>query len=253
MVKTKKAPKIFIYGKHAVTEALLHAPHALRKILLSSDMQDRKLRELVKHSGLPMEPLNERQATSQAEGNAPHQGIIALVSLGAMTRPFEKFMDSFAPTSDTSLLFLSEVQDPHNVGNIIRSAAAFGAAAVLIPTHNQSPITGAVIKASAGMAFRVPLVTVENTQQALALLKKKGMRVHGLAGEAQKSVDGEPFAEPAVFVLGNESEGIPASARALCDQMLSIPLHSRAESLNVATAAAVALYAWSRRHPVSLK
>ncbi|HVU80131.1 MAG TPA: 23S rRNA (guanosine(2251)-2'-O)-methyltransferase RlmB [Candidatus Paceibacterota bacterium] len=253
MAKTKKAPKIFIYGKHAVEEALLHAPHTLRKILLSSDMQDRKLRELIKRSGLPVEPLNERQATSQAEGNAPHQGIIALVSLGAMTTPFEKFLDSFTPTPDTSVLFLGGVQDPHNVGNIIRSAAAFGAGAVLVPTHNQSPITGAVIKASAGMAFRVPLITVDNPQQALAALKKKGMRVHGLAGEAGKSIDGEPFAEPAIFVLGNESEGISGSARALCDQMLSIPLHSRAESLNVATAAAVALYAWSRRHQVSLK
>jgi 23S rRNA (guanosine2251-2'-O)-methyltransferase len=253
MATFKKTPKVFIYGKHAVEEALLHAPHALRKILLSSNMQDRKLRDLVKRSGLPVEALNERQATSQAEGNAPHQGIIALVSLNAMTLQFEKFMDAFAPAADTSVLFLAGVQDPHNVGNIIRSAAAFGVSAVIMPTHSQSPITGAVIKASAGMAFRVPLVTTDNAQQALALLKKKGMRVHGLAGEAGKAVDDEPFAEPAVLVLGNESEGIPASARALCDQMLSIPLHSRAESLNVATAAAVALYAWSRRHPVSLK
>ncbi|HVV15068.1 MAG TPA: 23S rRNA (guanosine(2251)-2'-O)-methyltransferase RlmB [Candidatus Paceibacterota bacterium] len=247
-----KQSKIYIYGKHAVEEALRHAPQVLRKIHLSPRMEDRKLQELIRHSGIPVEPLDERKATSQAEGGAPHQGIIALISLGSFALPFEKFMDTFNPTPDTALLFLNEVQDPHNVGSAIRSAAAFGAAAVLMPTHNQSPITGAVIKASAGMAFRIPLVTVENIQQAIAQLKKKGVRVHGLAGDAKKGIDSEDFNEPALFVLGNESEGIPASAKALCDQMLSVPISPRAESLNVATSGAVALYAWSRKHPQAL-
>ncbi len=102
--------------------------------------------------------MDERKASSQAEGGAPHQGIIALISLGSLSVPFEKFMDTFTATPDTALLFLSEVQDPQNVGAAIRSAAAFGATAVLMPRHKQAPITGAVIKASVGMAFRIPLV-----------------------------------------------------------------------------------------------
>jgi predicted rRNA methylase len=247
-----KQNKIYIYGKHAVEEALRHAPQILRKIHLSERMEDKKLRELAHSSGVPIEPLDERKASSQAEGGASHQGIIALISLGSLSIPFEKFLDSFNPAPDTALLFLSEVQDPHNVGSAIRSAAAFGASAVLMPTFKQSPITGAVIKASAGMAFRIPLVTVDNVQQALSSLKKKGVRVHGLSGDAKKSIDTEEFAEPALFVLGNESEGISASAKALCDQMLSVPISPRAESLNVAASGAVALYAWSRKHPNSL-
>lgn len=248
-----KQSKIYIYGKHAVEEALLHAPHVLRKIHLSARMEDRKLRDLIRASGVPTEPLDERKATSQAEGGAPHQGVIALVSLGAFTVPFETFAQNVSITPDTAFLFLSEVQDPHNVGSAIRSAAAFGAAAVLIPTRNQSPITGAVVKASAGMAFRIPLVTVDNIQQAIAALKKKGVKVYGLAGEASRHIDAEEFAEPALFVLGNEAEGIPSSARALCDAMLAVPISGRAESLNVATSGAVALYAWSRKHPGALK
>lgn len=247
-----KQSKIYIYGKHAVGEALRFAPQILRKIHVSAHMEDRALRELIKRSGVPTEPLDERKATSQAEGGAPHQGVIALVSLGAITTPFEKFNDTFTPTPDTALLFLNEVQDPHNVGAAIRCAAAFGAVAVLLPTHNQSPITGAVIKASAGMALRIPLVMVDNTQQAIAALKKKGVRVYGLAGEAAQSVDAQEFAEPALFVLGNESQGIAPAARALCDQMLSIPINPRAESLNVAASGAVALFAWSRKHPTAL-
>ena len=226
----------------------MHAPQVLRKIHLSARMEDKKLRELINRSGITVEPLDERKASSQVEGGTPHQGIIALISLPSLMVPFEKFLGSFASTPDTVLLFLSEVQDPHNVGAVIRSAAAFGASAVLIPTHKQSPVTGAVVKASVGMAFRIPLVEVENAQQAIAILKKKGVRVYGLAGSAPRSINGEEFKEPTLFVLGNEADGIAPSAKAMCDDLLSIPINPRAESLNVATSGAIALYAWSLKH-----
>ncbi len=245
--------KIYIYGKHAVEEALRHAPQVLRKIHISPRMEDRKLRELINGSGIPVEPLDERKASSQAEGGAPHQGIIALISLGSLSVPFEKFMDTFAATPDTALLFLSEVQDPQNVGAAIRSAAAFGATAVLMPRHKQAPITGAVIKASVGMAFRIPLVEVENMQQAIAQLKKKGVRVYGLSATVSRAVQEEEFKEPALFVLGNEGSGIGPAAKSVCDQLLSIPMSPRAESLNVATSGAIALYAWSLKHPHALR
>lgn len=248
-----KQSKIYIYGRHAVEEALLHAPQVLRKIHLAKQMDDKRLRELIRQSGLPVEPLDERKATSQAEGGAPHQGVIALVSLGGLVKPFGEFFDAFAPTPHTSLVLLDGVQDPHNVGAVIRSAAAFGASAVLLPTHKQSPVTGAVVKASAGMAFRVPLVSVENVQQALAQLKKKGVKVYGLAMKGDVNADTESFAEPTLFVMGNEAQGITQASKALCDRLLSIPISPRAESLNVAVSSAVALYAWSRKHPQALK
>ncbi len=140
--------KIYIYGKHAVAEALRHAPRVVRKIHLSPQMDDQELRTLIRQRGVPTEPLDKNRVTSMVEGNAPHQGVVALVSLGELMIPAERFFDTFVPTPDTLLVLLSEVQDPHNVGAIIRSAAAFGATAVLIPTHNQSPVTGAVVKSS---------------------------------------------------------------------------------------------------------
>lgn len=244
--------KIYIYGKHAVGEALRHSPHILRKIHLAPTMEDRDLKTLIKRSGVPTEKLDPQKASSQVERNAPHQGIIALVSLGGLITPFEKFFDTFEPTADTCLVFASEVQDPHNLGAIIRSAAAFGASAVLMPTHNTAPVSGVVVKASAGMAFRIPLITVENTQQAIAQLKKKGVRVYGLAGEGKNSVAEELFDAPTMFILGNEGQGIAQSARVVCDKILSIALNPRAESLNVAASSAVALYAWSTKHAKAL-
>ena len=245
--------KIYIYGKHAVEEALRHAPQVLRKIHISARMDDKKLRELINRSNVTVEPLDERKASSQVEGGVPHQGIIALISLASLTIPFEKFMDTFTASPDTVLLFLSEVQDPQNVGTAIRSAAAFGAMAVLMPVHKQAPITGAVIKASVGMAFRIPLVEVENMQQAIANLKKKGVRVYGLSATVAHTVNKEEFKEPTLFVLGNEGSGIGPAARSVCDQLLSIPMSPRAESLNVATSGAIALYAWSLKHPQALR
>jgi 23S rRNA (guanosine2251-2'-O)-methyltransferase len=248
-----KQNKIFIYGKHAVSEALLHAPQAVRKVHLAQNMDDRKLRELIKKAGVPTEPLDERKATSQAEGGSPHQGVIALISLSGLVTPFEKFIETFEPTPETCLVFLSEVQDPHNVGAIIRSAAAFGARAVLLSEQNQAGVTGAVIKASAGAAFSMPLVVVPGTQQALSKLKKVGVKIVGLAGEAPRSIHEESFTEPALFVFGNEAHGIAPAAKALCEKMISIPISPRAESLNVAAAAAVVLYAWSTKHTRALQ
>lgn len=248
-----KAPKIYIYGRHAVGEALRSAPQTLREIYLAPTMQDRELKSLISRSGIPTQKLDPARATSQVERNAPHQGVIALVHLGELMQPFEKFIETFEPTKDTCLVFVSEVQDPHNVGAIIRSAAAFGATAVLMPTHNQAPVTGVVVKSSAGMAFRVPLVSVENSQQALALLKKKGVKVYGLAADAKQDIGDEAFDAPTMLIFGNEGEGIAPAARALCDTMLAIPLSPRAESLNVAASSAVALHLWSSKHPEALK
>ena len=145
------AQKIYIYGKHAIEEVLTHAPAIVRKIYLAPGA-DTRLRDLISKSGVTTEKLDPRRATSMVERNAPHQGVVALISLGQLVMPVDKFMDTLKPAPGTLLVLLSEVQDPHNVGAVILSSAALGASAVLIPTQKQSPITPAVIKASAGMA-----------------------------------------------------------------------------------------------------
>ncbi|MDE2071190.1 MAG: 23S rRNA (guanosine(2251)-2'-O)-methyltransferase RlmB [Patescibacteria group bacterium] len=238
------AQKIYIYGKHAVGEALTHAPNVVLKVHLAANMDDAKLRAAIRAAGVPTEKLDPKRVSSMVEHNAPHQGVVALVSLGNVTVPFEHFVGTLNVTDDTLLILLSEVQDPHNVGAIIRSAAALGASAVLMPAQKQSPITGAVIKASVGMAFHIPLVVMQNMQQGIAELKKKGMRVYGLDTKGSPLSE-EEFSGATLFVLGNESQGVAPAARALCDATLSIPMRAGVESLNVAASAAVAFYAWN--------
>jgi 23S rRNA (guanosine2251-2'-O)-methyltransferase len=241
----KKPAKLYIYGKHSVAEALRHAPRSVRALYLQ-EPGDKALYELARDAGIKVTPLDPRRAASMAEGGA-HQGAVALIGGPELLLDAERFVESFKPAPGSVLVFLSEVQDPHNVGAIIRSAAAFGAAAVLLPAHKQSPVTASVIRSSAGMAFQVPLVGVANPQKAIAALKKKGVRVLGLAADGSVRLEREPFEGPTMLVLGNEAEGVAPYARALCDAMLSIDIEPEAESLNVAASAAVALYAARRR------
>ncbi len=242
-----KQNKIYIYGKHAVMEALSRAPGALSKIFLAPANAGGELERSALDAGVPVSPLKSGGEAKGIAGSEAHQGVIGRVSPDKLMRPYGEFISSLKLGSNPALVLLGEVQDPHNVGAIIRSAAAFGASGVLIPRRKQSPVTGAVVKVSAGMAFRVPLVEIGDVNAAIRDLKKRGFRVYGLDGGAERTVSEESYGSPSVFLFGNESRGISPQARGLCDALLSIPIEPECESLNVAASAAVTLYAWRTR------
>ena len=243
-----KQKRIYIYGKHAVSEALMRAPGLIKTIYTAPQMQDADILALIRKTGIKTEKIDPQKVSSWVEGNAPHQGIIAHIAVFGLVVPFEDFIKGFEPQGEV-LVYLDGVQDPQNVGTIIRACAAFGASAVLLPERMQSPVTGAVIKASAGAVFSIPLVGVQNPQQALAELRRKGVHIYGLAGEGAANITQENFGGTTLFVMGNEAEGVSPSGRALCEKMLRIPISSRVESLNVASATTAALFAWSGKHP----
>lgn len=248
----KKQKRIFIYGKNVVREALTKAPHLIKNIYVSSQMNDSKLMSLVEKSRIKTERIDLKRISSQVEGNASHQGIVAQINLGELVMPFERFIERMGNPEGRVFVYLDHVQDPHNVGAIIRSSAAFGASAVFIPEKGSSPVTQGVINASAGALFSVPVVSVQNPQQAIAELRRKGIHVYGMAGEAASDIRTEAFEGATLLVMGNEAEGISSATRPLCEKMLRIPISRDVESLNVATAATAALFAWSSKHPGAL-
>ncbi len=244
-----KQSKIFIYGKHALEEALVNRKQSVRKIFLSPSLDDAKFRAFVKNSGVPVSDLKGNDLKDFAGGGA-HQGVIAQISLEGLMIPFKEFLKNLKITDDTSLVLCAELEDPHNVGAIIRSSAGFGASGVLIPEHNQAPVTGAVVKVSAGMAFRIPLVQIGNINQAVRDLKDAGFEIYGLAGEeGSESLNDQKFDAPAVFIVGNEGSGLRLKTREYCDKLIAIPMNPKCESLNASVSTAVALYAWSVKHP----
>jgi 23S rRNA (guanosine2251-2'-O)-methyltransferase len=244
--------KVYIDGKHSLMEALRNTPRVIRKVFLAPDLRDTELRVLLEKNKITTATLAPGKGKELVGKDTAHQGVIFTMDPSALLISFEDFIASLDMKKNPAIAVLGEVQDPHNVGAIIRSAAAFGLAGVLIPEHNQARVTGAVVKTSAGMAFRIPLVTIGNVNNTLKILKEKGFWIYGLAMQGKTTLGTDAFDAPAAFVVGNEGAGIREKTLAACDVTLSIPIHARTESLNAAVSAAVVFYEWSRKHPEAL-
>lgn len=244
--------KIYIYGKHALTEALSNAPHVVKKIFLSSDINDQELKNLIRKNGIPIAELKNKEASRMVGQEAAHQGVIAIADPGRLMVNFSDFIKDLKISENTMLVLLDELTDPHNVGAIVRSAAAFGAAGVLMPEHRQAPVTGVVAKSSAGMVFRVPMVSIGNVNYTISALKDAGFKAYALTMDGKVSTNAEKFDSPSLFVIGNEGKGIREKTLELCDNTLRIPMSARAESLNASVSAGLVLYEWGMQHKDAL-
>lgn len=244
--------KVYIYGKHALVEALVSSPHIIKKVFLSREASDNELKALLEKHAIPTVPLATGKGKEMVGRDASHQGVIAIMDPSALLLSLEDFLQTLDTSKNPAVAILGEIHDPHNVGAIIRSAAAFGLSAVLIPEHHQAGVTGVVVKSSAGMAFRIPLVSIGNVNNTIKILKEKGFWIYGLAMDGKKTLGIEKFDTPSAFIVGNEGVGIREKTLEACDVSLSIPMHARTESLNAAVSAGVVFYEWSKKHPESL-
>ncbi|MEZ4195349.1 MAG: 23S rRNA (guanosine(2251)-2'-O)-methyltransferase RlmB [Candidatus Paceibacterota bacterium] len=242
----------YIFGKHAVSEALKFRPDVVKQVFLDVNFSDSKIIKQIEVAKLAPKLLNLNNPPRGVSAKASHQGVVAGILPDKLTVPYKDFIQTLSCDNDSAVLILGEVQDPHNVGAVIRSAAAFGLKGVLIPPHNQAPVTGTVIKVSAGMAFRIPLVAISNVNSVARDLQKRGFWVYGLEGAGTVTTTSEKFARPSAFILGNEGSGLREKTKELCDDLISIPIHPRCESLNAAAATAVVLASWSSQHPNSV-
>jgi 23S rRNA (guanosine2251-2'-O)-methyltransferase len=245
MKSTQKDDKVYLYGKHALREALLAKPQSVQKVFLDANAEgDKELAELLKKNGIAVSAM--KQETKSLANDAVHQGVIAVINTEKLYTPLDEVLKMFDTVTNPCFVLLDELHDPHNVGAIIRSAAAFGAHAVLMPEHNQSPITGTVIKTSAGMVFRIPIVKIGNVNQTVRMLKEKRMWSYGLVMDGDTQLNKAVFDTATLFIVGNESTGIREKTLELCDIGLTIPMNPDCESLNASVAASVVLYEWSR-------
>ncbi|MEX0931193.1 MAG: 23S rRNA (guanosine(2251)-2'-O)-methyltransferase RlmB [Candidatus Paceibacterota bacterium] len=238
---------LYVYGRHTVYEALTEKSHAVKRILLADYVDDTALLHLIRSKGISIETLTNKTWPKDVDVSAVHQGVIASISTERLIVSYSDFVKQLSITERTGLVALGELADTQNVGAIIRSSTAFGIAGILVPEHNQAPITSTVAKVSAGMIFKIPIVTIPSLNNALRDLKDRGFWVYGLDEKGAQSLPTEKFDAPAVFVVGNEGEGLRKATHELCDIHLSIPMNKRCESLNAATSTAIVLYQWSVR------
>jgi 23S rRNA (guanosine2251-2'-O)-methyltransferase len=238
--------KFYLYGKHALTEALLARPEVIQKVFLSDEVQkDNELMSVLKQNNIGISGM-KGDIKRDVGSDAVHQGVIAVINTDKLYSSMDEALKLAKDKQNPCIVLLDELHDPHNVGAIIRSAVAFGASAILMPKHNQSPVTGVVIKTSAGMVFRIPIALIGNVNQTIRDLKDKGYWSYGLVMDGTTKLSDTKFDTPTLLIVGNESVGIREKTLELCDIPLSIPMDDRCESLNAATATSIVLYEYSR-------
>ena len=190
-----------------------------------------------------VEILERAQLEELLPRDAVHQGFALAAEPLAEPNLAEALAVLPASTEQRQIVvLLDRVSDPHNVGAILRSAAAFGVAAVVVPEHGAPPVTGALAKAASGALETVPLVRVANLSQALETLKDAGFWCLGLDGEARDELSALDLAPRIALVLGAEGEGLRRLTRERCDVLVRLATRHHGHSLNVSNAAAVALY-----------
>lgn len=229
-------------GIHPVTEAL-KAGQPLERILIAKGAGGPKLQiiiDLAKRAKIPVR-YEPREALDRTSKTAVHQGVIALTS----GQRYAQLTD--IPAKAQLLVLLDGVEDPHNLGAIVRSAHAAGADAVLIPERRAAPVTEVAAKAAAGALAHIPVVRIGNVAQTLEKLKGDGFWIYGLTERGTESYDKVAFHVPTVLVVGAEGAGIHELVAKHCDVLVSIPMYGKIGSLNVSVATGIALFEWRRR------
>jgi 23S rRNA (guanosine2251-2'-O)-methyltransferase len=235
-----------LIGIHPVAEAL-RARRPLDRVLVAKGVGGARVQEIIDLSRKNSTPLRfeERAALDRMAGSAAHQGVVAL---GAAKQYAE--LDDIAGAAHM-LVVLDGLEDPHNLGAVIRTAHAAGADAVVVPERRAAGLTDTVAKAAAGALEHLPVVRVTNINRALEDLKKAGFWVYGLDERGDQSYDTVDYAEHAVLVFGAEGKGLHQMVRQHCDVVLRIPMSGKISSLNVSVAAGIVLFDWKRRRPQS--
>jgi 23S rRNA (guanosine2251-2'-O)-methyltransferase len=246
--------KIYLYGRNPLQEALLAIKRGkttlIEKLFLTKQAEDEpKVMSLIQSNKLTYEVVTYQEIESMVGKGVIHQGVCALLNDRDIYTSFDEVL-TIAKTSTRSSLFvlLDKLQDPHNVGAIIRSAVAFGVDAILLPDHAQALVNGTVIKTSSGMAFAVPLVKIGNINTTLTKLKDNGFWTYGLTGNGETKLRATTFDTSTVIVIGGEGDGIKTKTLETCDFKLSIETNPLCESLNASNAAAVVLYEWAKQN-----
>jgi 23S rRNA (guanosine2251-2'-O)-methyltransferase len=233
--------QVRLWGRHAVEAALKNPERQHRKLWATREGIDSLDGELP--ADFPVEYADAADLARLVAKDAPHQGLVLECA------PLEDvFLDEVALGEPARpVVVLDQVTDPHNVGAILRSAAAFGAAAIVTQDRHAPPEGGVLAKSASGALETVPWVRVVNLARALDELAEAGYWRIGLAGEAEAVLADVLPAGPLVIVLGAEGEGMRHNIAAHCDVLAKLPISSAIESLNVSNAAAIALYAAATR------
>src|ERR1700685_4156008 len=232
----------YIYGINAVTEALKARGRAFQWVGMAKERHDIRLQRMIadcRRLGVPVRFL-ARMELDRMAGNAAHQGVVAVTS----AKQYSDLDDVVGAKRGrySLVIVLDGVEDPHNLGALLRTADAAGADGVVIPERRAASVTGTVTKASAGAREHLPIAKVTNISRTARELKERNVGAVGLDERSKKTYDELDYKMDCALVLGSEGKGLHDLVKRKCDFLVSIPMLGKVPSLNVSVAAAVVLY-----------
>jgi 23S rRNA (guanosine2251-2'-O)-methyltransferase len=236
-----------IYGINAISEALTSRGRSFEYIAVARDRHDSRIHRLIaecRRMGISVRFVS-RTELDRMSRTAAHQGIVAVAS-GKKYSELDEIL-SRRRGNYAFVVVLDGVEDPHNLGAVIRTAEGAGADGVIIPDRRAVGVTGIVAKASAGAVEHVPIAKVTNIGRTLEELKSRNIWTIGLDQRAEKTYDQLDYQMDCALVLGAEGTGLHEQVRKKCDFLVSIPMSGKVASLNVSVAAAVVLYEIARQ------
>lgn len=233
----------WIAGKHPVLEAL-RSGREINKIWIAEGTQKSQSASIVaeaKKAGVVVQFVDKRKLDGMAGGVA-HQGVVAQAAAFAYAEVDELLEIARQRGEEPFLLLLDEIEDPHNLGSILRTAECTGVHGVVIPKRRSAGLTATVLKTSAGAAEHVPVARVTNLAQTIDKLKDAGVWVAGTDVSAAQDVYKTKFDMPLAVVIGNESKGMGRLVKEKCDFLVKLPMLGKLNSLNASVAAGVLMY-----------
>jgi 23S rRNA (guanosine2251-2'-O)-methyltransferase len=239
---------MLIVGRNPVIEALKFNPHSIKKIIVLSNLTDSKLKEIIKtaeKNSIIVEKKDKSAFEKIFEQKDKSKGIsqgIAAETEEFMYADYDETLRKLNEKEKATVVLLDEIQDPHNLGAIIRTSAASGVDVIFITEKNSAKVNHTVIKTSSGAANYIQIVQVQSIYQAIPDLNNAGFDVVAASLNAKKSHTEHRFADKTVIILGNEGEGLRKNVLKLCDNLIKIPIAGKIDSLNVSVAAGVILY-----------
>jgi 23S rRNA (guanosine2251-2'-O)-methyltransferase len=234
-----------LYGLHPVEEALRSGSRKFDHVCVARERHDPRLARLIgacRENGVRVRPESRDELTRLAK-TPSHQGVVAIVR----SREFLDLEDLFDGPEPRLLLALDGIEDPQNLGALLRTADASGVDGVVITERRAAPLSAVAVKASAGAAEHVRIARVVNLVRALEQLKERNIWCVGLDERGTSSYDEYDFTSNTVIVLGREGDGLHDLVRRTCDHLLRIPMAGRVASLNVSAAGAVVMFEAARQ------
>jgi len=233
----------WVYGLHAAQSLLQRTPERVLRMLIDERRYDRRMQVLIdiaEQHGLSLDRVTN-ETLNRLTGQRRHQGVALEVASGGLLR--EQDLEAIVEAQPNPLvLVLDNVQDPHNLGAILRSAAAADVHAVVLPSHHASPITATTRKVASGAVELLPIVQISNLARVLSRLAELGLWCIGASEDAEQDLYATDMTGPIALILGAEGAGLRRLTRERCDLLVRIPTRADFPSLNVSVAAGICLF-----------